>query len=603
MISGGKSLGIVAGLAVGVCAGVLLAALNPVLPNRDETKIALTPVAGELTSGPVQSSENTAPDLGLSEITTPKAEAIAALPQQPVVNEPLVAIELQNPTPHASDIAELTTHGATETTEPEIVLPVANAAPKNTNLAAESLAANEASESIPLVSSKPADPIMLDQPLAETESPDLNQAELATDTPLPSIVVAAGVSQQTSASSTLPISLETTDTTSGTLPAIAGTAAQPAPENAIESAPLKQPTTPIDVTEPAPVAESTTPIDVTEPAPTPEPTTIDVSEPAPNTEPAALVDETEPVAPTDSEVAAAPITKEENNRSGTFKTQGSLLQSDAQSTDNRLATLGTGGGVSKRLPSIGASSQTESIEVEPAEIDEEPKIGALWANANPFEPIDGPVMSIVLTDEGLPLDQMSALSAAGLPLAIAVLLDTPDAAARASAVRAAGFEVLVVSPRDVSLSLSGGQSSAQIATLLARYFEIAPGALGLIDRPTANLQKDQKLVRAVVEHFAQTGHALVTYTGGLNAAARIADQKNVPTGQIFTTLDADSLDMTLFNRQMNRAAREAASKGQVILLGSASPATVAALVGWSLGAGSKSITIVPVSFALMNSLN
>jgi len=212
---------------------------------------------------------------------------------------------------------------------------------------------------------------------------------------------------------------------------------------------------------------------------------------------------------------------------------------------------------------------------------------------------DDPLMSIILIDDGKIAAQLPSLQGLNLPLTIAVSLDEEDAQSRARTYRDAGFEVLTMAPRNVELSLSGGQSNEQVAELMTRYFEIMPESIGLIDRPAANLQKDQRLLRSVVKSFAETGHGIITYAGGLNGTKRIADQQDVSNGTVFRFLDKSGEAGVILTQQLDRAAREARNKGSVIIMATASKSTLGTLVGWSLSSKARAVTLAPVSASLL----
>lgn len=340
---------------------------------------------------------------------------------------------------------------------------------------------------------------------------------------------------------------------------------------------------------------------VAEPEPTAEPSAIIPS----NTVVATLPKIQDPIAPIPAVVIMEETAQEEQpNTSGTFKTSGSSIISKGSSLPkiggtqvSGLAALGTGNKTS-RFKTIGDSSKILETDDTQSE-SQDPEVGALVRNANEFPVTDAPLLSIILIDDGKIAHQLSSLQGLGLPLTIAVSLDELDAAERAKKYTEAGFEVLAMTPGSVKLSLSAGQSNEQVAQLLTEYFNIMPTSVGLIDRPSANLQQDQRLSRSVVKHFSKTGHGLITYGGGLNGTKRSADQENVSNGTVFRFLDESGESGPIITQQLDRAAREARSKGAVIVMATPSKATLGTLVGWSLSSKARAVTLAPVSASLL----
>ena len=537
MAIGGKTLGIVSGLAVGLTSGVILAALNPIVPPKGNVK---TDVAIDDSSAGVEETESADPALPKLSMVDPKTDNdVQTAEDEPAVEElapvekkPEIAAVEENITepldksepPKLSEADKL---GPVEDPDTELamVLPE-NASVGDLDAAPEQPSAAQGDKS-PKLSTKPADAVQLAEPDLETDGPSVANVEPNDNADVETAAVAAPESLDE------PLELSTNAPSVATLPTIADPEA-------------------------------------------PEPA-------------AAIVEEV--------------VEEEQPNTSGTFKTTGgSIITRGAQlpkigeDSETGLAALRTGKSNS-RFKTIGDSV----VEPAPSETlsEENTDAGALVRNANEFPVTDSPLLSIILIDDGKIADQLPSLQGLNLPLTIAVSLDEPDAGQKAQMYRDAGFEVLAMTPRDVKLSLSGGQSNAQVAALLSEYFEIMPTAVGLIDRPSANLQKDQRLSRAVVKEFAKSGHGLVTYAGGLNGTKRIAEQENVASGTIFRFVDKSGEAGPIVTQQLDRAAREARSKGAVMIMATPSKATLGTLVSWSLSSKARAVTLAPVSAALL----
>ena len=535
MAIGGKSLGIVSGLAVGLTSGVILAALNPIVPQKgasvsiaavDEIALAPEPETKSDPSLPKLSMVDTTPEASTESESSVEPEAVVAITEPSgEVNEPTIEPEVTSEPPQTIELETLEPVGEPET-QLALVLPE-NTQQNDLSSAPQQLISAQ-NDTQPNVSSEPAQAIDLAEPNLETDSPIV-------------------------------------------------TVAEPVTSDAVEIA---------SVSEPEPTAEPSAII----PNDTVVASLPKIQDPIAPKRAVAIVEETEP--------------EEQPNTSGTFKTsggsiitKGSNLPKIGGTQESNLASLGSGNKTS-RFKTIGDSTkilgdddtQTES---------QDPDVGALVRNANKFPVSDAPLLSIILIDNGQIENQLSSLQGLNLPLTMAISLDEPDAAERAKKYTDAGFEVLAMTPRNVKLSLSGGQSNEQVAKLLTEYFNIMPTSVGLIDRPSANLQKDQRLSRSVVKHFAKTGHGLITYGGGLNGTKRAADQENVASGTVFRFLDKSGEAEQIITQQLDRAAREARSKGAAIVMATPSKATLSTLVGWSLSSKARAVTLAPVSASLL----
>ena len=82
MAMGSKTLGIVAGLAVGASSGVFLAAMNPIVPRTDTTQIAPAPETADGASAIASTAETSLPDVAQVESTVSEPEAAVSAPLQ-----------------------------------------------------------------------------------------------------------------------------------------------------------------------------------------------------------------------------------------------------------------------------------------------------------------------------------------------------------------------------------------------------------------------------------------------------------------------------------------------------------------------------------------
>ena len=276
----------------------------------------------------------------------------------------------------------------------------------------------------------------------------------------------------------------------------------------------------------------------------------------------------------------------ETDRLPTVESSGSLP------TVRRL-----GGAEAETEPEGEAETEEVIAESDEAEASDvaEPSGPALLAYSSEFDNPEGrPLLSIVLVHDG-----QGALSGAeleGLPsyVAFAVEAGAPDAAATADAYRGAGHEVVMIP------SLPEGAAPQDVEQALRVNFETVPEAVAVMDVSGSSFQSDRAAVQQVVDVVTATGHGLITFPRGLNTAHQRAERAGVPTGLIFRKLDAGDETTEQIRRTLDRAAFRARQDEAVILVGTTKMSTLAAIVEWSLGNRAASVTIAPVSAALLN---
>jgi len=283
-----------------------------------------------------------------------------------------------------------------------------------------------------------------------------------------------------------------------------------------------------------------------------------------------------------------PKSKRKVNKSGTFDTQSS-----------RFATNGTAGFSKRNTSNNPAKFPKIGAQVKQGLSSDQADIGALKRNAVAFAGADKPLMSIVLIDigdAGLPRKTLKNLT---IPAAFALPADQAGVGELAQEFAQAGFEVLALSPRSVEMSLSGGLDQAQVDVVAGNIFSVLPQAIGLIDRTSGDLQKDRRLASSVVKSFAKTGHGLVTYAEGLNPVPRAAQEAHVAAGTVYRILDGKGESSAVMTRYLDRAVLDARRNGQVIVLGTTKAQTVATIVNWTLSSKARGVALAPVSASLL----
>ncbi|MEM7438681.1 MAG: divergent polysaccharide deacetylase family protein [Pseudomonadota bacterium] len=544
MAIGGKTAGMLSGLGVGVCGGVFLAAMNPILPKLPPEGVVQQAPASHSTALnttkapevlPDQSSTAGAPDSQPGIPQTLDADTRPQMPDDPD-RQPVGGV--------ATDVAGL---GDAQAPDAKLSLALPQADGGVAMQSDSGVLGEAAPEPALRLNTQTADPLPNPVPEVDTDVAGLGGAPQE-DT---QVALAA---PETKA----PL-LSDVDTS---------------PDQAGQDAPAAVDTTP--------GAAPSTSVDA-EPAPT-VPQTADAEDGA--DEKAEPEPQQRPRFPT---ISGDADEDGDTNRVGTFQTR-------TATNTRRFPTIGGSNDGGSRLPSINT---TETAAAATSDPDSGPVEGALLRNRLPFEGADRALISIIVIDNGRFAEQAPQFQQLGLPIAVAVAVDEDGAADRAAAYRAAGFEVLAMAPRSVDLSLSGNQSQDQVTALLDQYFDIMPDAIGLIDRPQATLQKDRRLARQVVTRFAASGHGLVTFASGLNAVPRLAADQEVSAGTVYRYLDASGERGAIINRYLNRAAFEAKSKGRVIVMATPSLETVEQFATWLSSRGARDVAIAPVSANLL----
>lgn len=248
-----------------------------------------------------------------------------------------------------------------------------------------------------------------------------------------------------------------------------------------------------------------------------------------------------------------------------------------------------------RLPNMGDQDETEAMPAD--EIDEAaaPE-GALGRYAARFENPDAkPLFSVVVLDIGAAaggLDQ-EALAGFPFPVSFAVPVDRPDAGERASAFRAAGFEVVMVAG-----ALPQSATPADLEVSFEAFGAAMPETVAVLDSPDNGFQSSRPLAAQVVAILGAEGQGLLTYDRGLNSAAQIAQREGVPSATVFRDLDPEPQDGDTIRRSLDRAALRAMQEGRVIVLARSRPDTVSALFAWALEGRAESVALAPVSAVL-----
>ncbi len=329
-------------------------------------------------------------------------------------------------------------------------------------------------------------------------------------------------------------------------------------------------------TEPAPAPPEPEPTPAPEPETAPEPAAPVRADPEPEpADPPALAavpeSEPEPVAPRQlPQVAAVP--------------RGPAPATPAPS-------------LASRLPQAGVTATPEP-EAAPEVVAEEPAPAppnALADNAEAFDAPEGnPLLAVVLIDDPDSPIEPAALASFTFPVSFAIDPMRPDAGARAAELRAAGHEVVILG----AAAIPDGAAPGDVEVALAVARETVPQAVALMDDAESRIQGDRPVLDATVGTLAESGHGLIAFPRGLNAAEETARRTGVPAVTVFRLLDDADQSAPVITRYLGRAAFAAAQEGAVVVVGHSRPDTVTALFSWALGSRTEGVDLAPVSAVL-----
>ncbi|MGR3292228.1 MAG: divergent polysaccharide deacetylase family protein, partial [Paracoccaceae bacterium] len=223
------------------------------------------------------------------------------------------------------------------------------------------------------------------------------------------------------------------------------------------------------------------------------------------------------------------------------------------------------------------------------------KIGpAIEQFAQEFDNPEGrPLMAIILLVDGD--DASAAIPTAQLPFPVSYVVDASkdNATAIMAAYRSIGNEVIALAP------LPAGAAPKDVEVAFSTYLLAIPEAVAVMDVPDAVFQSGRAVATQVAEVLAASGHGMITYSRGLNAATQVAERAGVPAALVFRVFDANDRDKAAIKRFLDQAAFRAGQQTGVILVGHNRADTVAALLEWRLGNRASTVALAPVSAVLL----
>lgn len=562
---------------------------DPVLPGTEES-----PDAGEIVTAviPPEDAVETPPAFDTSSLDAPQptVEGPSGLGDAPEVAEDVTV-------PEGGDAGRVGSSGnlAGTPASPSLEAPASPVAAPETDTQAPVPGAAPEADEIEVVEAGTED-----APEASTEIAAL-PSEMAE--PAPSAGDSAPGVETESDSPLAPVSPEISEAPS--MPGVVVPEAVDAPSGGTAAAQPEaaSPEAPVAVTEDAPEVPAVVAPDpepqVAETAPEPEAAPEPEPEPEPQVAEVAPAPEVAPVetAPSDS---GGVVTADGGDSQ--FFTPVETFQDRAEGVEvNRLPTIGgddddTTLPVVRRLPGTPVTEATP--EAETGEGEDVAQLGdaadgpAIRAFAMEYDaPESAAMVSVILLHEGP--EPMPAADLRRLPPGVVFAVDAggPNAAGVASDYRRAGREVVMIP------ALPAGAAPQDVEVALSANLEAVPQAVALMDVSGSSFQSDREAVAQVVDVIADTGHGLITFPRGLNTAHQQAERAGLPTGLIFRLLDGDNETDEQIRRTLDRAAFRARQSDGVILVGRASPGTMAAVASWAADAGGD-VALAPVSRAL-----
>lgn len=244
-----------------------------------------------------------------------------------------------------------------------------------------------------------------------------------------------------------------------------------------------------------------------------------------------------------------------------------------------------------RLPRIGFDEALPEVDILPeAEADTRP----VTAFARPFDNPEGkPLFAILLVDTGATDLDRKALAA--LPFPVTFVIDPmAGGAAEAAAIYRAGMQEVVFA----ATGIPEGATAADLEQTFQSHANSLPEAVAVIDLAAGGFQDDRAKAGAILPILADQGRGLVTYDRGLNAADQIARREGLPAAAVFRQLDASGESVPTIRRYLDRAAFKAAQEGEVVVIGTTAPDTVAAILEWTVEGRAASVALAPIT-ALM----
>ncbi|MEM7242417.1 MAG: divergent polysaccharide deacetylase family protein [Pseudomonadota bacterium] len=227
-------------------------------------------------------------------------------------------------------------------------------------------------------------------------------------------------------------------------------------------------------------------------------------------------------------------------------------------------------------------------------------LSAFAKNALEFTPNGKPLLAIVLID--VESDGLSQAELLKLPFKASFALSVASSNVQFAQrdYWTSGFEIVSLIPEDQADALiaSGGEEDA-VRSYLELIYQKMPMTLGVVDFPTANIQKQRRVFIPLLSVLAETGHGFFSYAVGINNTGREAANLGMPSASITRVLDQNGEDGQAIQNYLSNAARAADRQGASIVIGRATQTTVSAIQAWLETSSAASVQIAPLSAATL----
>lgn len=244
-----------------------------------------------------------------------------------------------------------------------------------------------------------------------------------------------------------------------------------------------------------------------------------------------------------------------------------------------------------RLPRIGGAEAEPAPDADAAGAAPETAVTrfrAAFENAG-----KKPVIAIVLIDDGTAAAaEPEAIGEIGAPVTVALNPENTGASVLAQSHRLAGDEVAILMP-----AMPQGATPSDLEVSYQAYVQTLPESVALVATPESPLQNDRMVAQHMAALLMTEGRGLVTSEKGLNPARQAAERAGLPYAGVTRSLDEAGGDEAAILRLLDRAAFDAVRGGSVVVMGLATPATVAAIRAWNEAGGHEAI-VGPLSAAL-----
>ena len=329
----------------------------------------------------------------------------------------------------------------------------------------------------------------------------------------------------------------------------------------------------------------------------PEPETADLPPPPPLTpEEQALANAASnpvPEVPAEPETAPLPLEPVLKPVQPLPDAEGNPVSGDAAISGDPPAVGFAGaadGVVTGRLPRIGDAPEADvAAATDPALQDPIDRYARAFSN-----PQGKPVFAIVLIDRGDPGLDRAALAALPFPVTFALDPTLPEVARLADAYIAAGQEVAML-----ATAIPAGATAADLEVTFGAHAAALPQAVAVLDLAEGGFQGNRPLATQVIPIIQGQGRGLLTYDAGLNAADQVARRDQLRAGTIFRRIDPEGAPVSDIRRVLDRAAFKAAQDGRVVVVGKATPATVAALLEWTVEGRAAAVALAPATAVMI----